>query len=77
MNPMQMFNMMRNPVGFAQQIVNSNPNMQGVEKLKEAIDCINRKDMSGLQKVANEVCSAKGTSSDMIGSYIKNQYGIK
>ena len=76
-NPMQLFQMSRNPLGFAQQIVNSNPKMQGIEKLMSAIECAKNNDISGLQKIANEVCDMKGTSSEMMGSYIKNQYGIK
>lgn len=76
-NPLQLLQAKNNPKEFAQNIVNSNPNMQGIDKITQAINLYNSNDNDGLRKLANEVCSSRGTSSDMVGSYIKNRCGIK
>lgn len=76
LNPIQLLKMKNNPVGFAQSLLNANPNMKGIDKLQKAIEFASRGDEQNLQKLANEICSERNTSPDMVGGYIKNQYGF-
>lgn len=76
LNPLQLLQAKNNPKQFAQNIINSNPNFKDADKIAKAIDLYNSNDNNGLQELAKEICSAQGTSSDMVGSYIRNRLGL-
>lgn len=76
-NPLQLIQMRNNPKAFAQSILNSNPNIKGANEIKRALELANSNDQKGLQELANQICSNRGASTDMVRGFIQNTLGIK
>ena len=72
-NPFQLFQAMRNPQQFLQQMAGNSQAMSN-PILKNAMDMANKK---GVEQLARNLCKEKGINVDDAVRQIKNQFGMQ
>lgn len=75
-NPFQLFQAMRNPQQFLQQMTGNSQAMSN-PILKNAMDMANKGDTKGVEQLARNLCKEKGINVDDAVRQIKSQFGIK
>ena len=75
-NPFQLFQAMRNPQQFLQQMAGNSQAMSN-PILKNVMDMANKGDTKGVEQLARNLCKEKGINVDDAVRQIKNQLGIK
>ncbi len=75
LNPVMLTQMMRNPQGFMNQIMNNNQFMQNPIG-RNAIEMYQKGDKQGLNDLANNLCKEKGTTMEEMTRQIKSQFGM-
>ena len=75
-NPFQLFQAMRNPQQFLQQMAGNSQAMSN-PILKNAMDMANKGDTKGVEQLARNLCKEKGINVDDAVRQIKGQFGIK
>ena len=76
MNPFQMFEAMKNPQAFIQQMMNNSQIMQN-PIAKNAMEMYQKGDTKGLQAMAENLAKERGTTVDDMKSQIMAQFGMK
>ena len=70
-NPFQLFQAMRNPQQFLQQMAGNS------QAMSNPIDMANKGDTKGVEQLARNLCKEKGINVDDAVRQIKSQFGIK
>ena len=66
-NPFQLFQAMKNPQQFLQQMAGNS----------QAMDMANKGDTKGVEQLARNLCKEKGINVDDAVRQIKNQFGMQ
>ena len=75
-NPFQLFQAIRNPQQFFQQMAGNSQAMSN-PILKNAMDMANKGDTKGVEQLARNLCKEKGINVDDAVRQIKNQFGMQ
>lgn len=78
MNPMNIFQMMKNgnPQQFLQQMMGNNQIMSN-PLIKNAMQMAQKGDMQGVEKMARNLCHEKGINADEMMNQIKNKFNMQ
>ena len=74
-NPLQFVRAFRNPQDFMQQVTQNSELMKN-PIAKNAIQMYQNGDKDGINKLAQNLCSEKGTTFEEMAQQIKSQFGI-
>lgn len=74
-NPLQLVRAFRNPQEFMKQATQNSELMKN-PIAKNAIQMYQNGDKEGINKLANNLCSEKGTTFEEMAQQIKSQFGI-
>lgn len=75
MNPMQLLNGMKNPQQFLRNIMGNNQIM-GNPMARNAVDMMQKGDVSGVEQMARNLCKEKGLDPDDVMKQMKNKFGM-
>ena len=75
-NPMQLFQAVKNPQAFMQQMMNNSQIMQN-PMARNALEMYKSGDSQGLKSMAENLCKERGTTVDNVKSQIMAQFGMK
>lgn len=75
MNPMQMFQTMRNPHQIINQMMNNSQAMQN-PMIKNAMQMYQSGDVAGLNKMAENLAKEKNTTVDEVKNSIMQRFGM-
>lgn len=75
MNPMQLLNGMKNPQQFLRNIMGNNQIMSN-PMARNAVDMMQKGDVSGVEQMARNLCKEKGLDPDEIMQQIKDSFGM-
>lgn len=75
MNPMQMFQTMRNPHQIINQMMNNSQAMQK-PMIKNAMQMYQSGDVAGLNKMAENLAKEKNTTVDEVKNSIMQRFGM-
>lgn len=75
MNPMNIFQMMKNgnPQQFLQQMMGNNQIMSN-PLMKNTLEMAQKGDMQGIEKMARNLCKEKGLNADDVMNQIKSKF---
>ncbi len=75
MNPMQLLSGMKNPQQFLRNIMGNNQIM-GNPMARNAVDMMQKGDVSGVEQMARNLCKEKGLDPDDVMKQMKNKFGM-
>ena len=75
-NPMQLFQAMKNPQAFMQQMMNNSQIMQN-PMAKNIIDMAQKGDVAGIEQMGRNIAKEKGIDFDKAFSDFKKQFPIE
>ncbi len=75
MNPMQLLNGMKNPQQFLRNIMGNNQIM-GNPMARNAVDMMQKGNVSGIERMARNLCKEKGLDPDDVMKQMKNKFGM-
>lgn len=76
MNPAQFMQVIRNPQGFIQNVMQNNQVMSN-PMAKNAMQMIQNGDNKGLEKMARNLCKERGVSADEAIQHLRKQFNMQ
>lgn len=74
-NLFQLFSGIKNPQQFLQSMMN-NSQVMGNPMARNAVDMMQKGDVSGVEQMARNLCKEKGLDPDDVMKQMKNKFGM-